>query len=127
EEDASYTARKSTATLYPAFRRTVGVMSGKPFAKQLTLQDDVPPKIQDLAQDIDAQGTSLHVFASKLAQEALSHGLCGVLVDFTRTGEVKTLADERKVGARPYFVWIKHDQILGWKTERTNGVLRLSM
>ncbi len=126
ETTEAYASRLAVATLYPAFRRTVGVMSGKPFSKQLTLNEDVPPRLQELADDVDGQGTSLHVFASRRAAEVLSHGICGVLVDFTRTGQVRTLADERAMGARPYFVPIAHDQILGWRTIQTPNGLRLS-
>ena len=36
EDSGSYTARLSTATLFPAYARTVSVLSGKPFSKPLT-------------------------------------------------------------------------------------------
>lgn len=121
EEAAAHTARLNTATLYPAFRRTVSVMAGKPFSKELVLSEDAPPRIRELAENIDAQGTSLHVFASRICAEAISHGICGILVDHTRATEVRTLADERTLGARPYFVHVKHDQILGWRVEQAAG------
>lgn len=128
EEQAAYSIRLNTATLYPAFRRTVRVMAGKPFSKAVNLGEDVPEPIQALAEDIDAQGNSLHVFISRLAEEAIAWGLAGVLVDFSRTGGIASnLAEEKAIGARPYFVRVRHDQILGWKTERTiDGVQRLS-
>src|SRR5688572_23879174 len=66
EEVASYNARLATATLFPAYKRTVSVMAGKPFAKELTLSDDTPKSIQDWAADIDRQGVSLHAFASEM-------------------------------------------------------------
>lgn len=119
EEGKSYAARLATATLFPAFRRTIGVMAGKPFSKQLVLQEDAPPRIVELCQNVDRRGASLHVFISRLLPECLSHGIAGVLVDFTRTGEARTLADERSMGARPYCVHIRHDQILGWKADAT--------
>jgi hypothetical protein len=33
EDEEAYRARLHTATLFPAFRRTVNVMGGKPFSK----------------------------------------------------------------------------------------------
>ena len=126
EEQGSYDARICTATLFPAFGRTVGVMAGKPFSKQLTLSDDVPPEIVEHAENIDLEGRNLHTFASDVMTEALAYGLCGVLVDYPETrGMVRTVADQNAIGARPYFVFIKHGQILGWQTERINGVLKL--
>lgn len=128
EEQASYAARLATATLFPAFRRTVGVMSGKPFAKALTLGDDVPPKLRDMLDDCDLEGRNLHTFAADLMAHPLAYGMCGVLVDYPETGDqVRTLADEQAVGARPYLVMIHHRQILGWLTEKVQGVTRLAM
>lgn len=126
-EDAdSYRARLNASTLFPAFRRTLSVMSGKPFARELTLGEDAPPKVAELCQDVDLQGNSLHVFAGRLFREALAYGLCGVLVDYPTTSGARTLADERTLGARPYFVHVRHDQILGWKIEGTGGRARLT-
>lgn len=125
ESFESYHARLSTATLFPAFARTLGVMAGKPFSKALTYGDDVPDRIREWCDDADLQGTNLHAFAADLLAEALGYGLCGVLVEYPRTDGVRTVADERAVNARPYLVRYNHDQILGWQSARTNGVTRL--
>lgn len=125
-EDAdSYRARLNASTLFPAFRRTLSVMAGKPFARELTLGKDTPPRIVELCQDVDLQGNSLHVFAARLFREALAYGMCGTLVDYPTTSGARTLADERNLGARPYFVHVRHDQILGWKLEDAGGRTRL--
>src|SRR6478672_13164360 len=60
EEAASYSARLATATLFPAYRRTVGVMASKPFSEKLALSEDAPASIVQWAEDIDRQGVSLH-------------------------------------------------------------------
>jgi hypothetical protein len=126
-EDAdAYRARLNASTLSPAFRRTLSVMAGKPFARELTFGEDAPPQIVELCQDCDLQGNSLHVFASRLFREALAYGLCGVLVDYPTTSGARTLADERRIGARPYFVHVRHDQILGWRIDESGGRLRLA-
>ena len=94
EEADSYRFRLSTATLHPAFSRTVDVLSAKPFSKALQLSDDVPARIRAWADDIDLEGRNLHVFAADLCEEALSHGICGVLVEYPRADGVRTRADE---------------------------------
>lgn len=122
EDQDDYDYRLKTSTLFPAFARTVGVMTGKPFAKELTLSEDVPPRIKELAQDIDGEGRSLHAFCADLMSEAVSIGFGGILVDFTRTeGKARTQAEEKAIGARPYWVHVKHSQILGWKVGKVNG------
>ena len=109
----------------PAYRRTVSVMSGKPFAKALTYGEDVPPRIREMCDDIDRQGRNLHAFAADAFFRTLAFGIAGIHVDYPRLTGVRTLADERAAGARPYFRLIRHNQILGWKTDEVGGALRL--
>ncbi len=126
EETDSYKVRLATATLFPAYARTISVLTGKPFSKQLTYGEDVPPGIKDLLDDVDLQGRNLHAFAADLASEAMAYGLCGILVDCPPNPGAKTLAEEQKAGIRPYFVHVRHNAILGWKTEKSGGAVRLS-
>lgn len=127
EDGEDYQYRLNTATLFPAYARTVGVMTGKPFSKEITLSEDTPPRIVELAQDIDGEGRSLHAFAADLMGEAMSFGFGGILVDYTRTeGAARTQADEKAIGARPYWVHIKHGQLLGWKVGKIKGVAALT-
>src|SRR5690606_7614304 len=60
EESESYQTRLTTATLFPAFSRTLSVMAGKPFAKQLTFGEDVPNQIVEWCDDCDLEGRNLH-------------------------------------------------------------------
>lgn len=124
EDLDAYKARLATATLFPAYRRTVSVMVGKPFAKELTWSDDADPDILKWADDIDREGVSLHVFAAEMFEESF-FGLAGILVEAPRpvatTGAVATVQDQKAAGVRPYFVRVKHNQILGWRTEARDG------
>lgn len=119
ESDEDYAYRLSTSTLFPAFERTCGVMAGKPFAKELTL-NKVPVAVEGYLGDVDGEGRSLHAFASDIFDvSAIKYGFGGILVDYTKTeGQARTVADEKAMGARPYMVHIKHSQILGYKTKR---------
>lgn len=123
EDDAAYRDRLSTATLFPAFRRTVGVMAGKPFSRQLVL-DGASGQIEQWAEDIDRQGVNLHAFASEMMVETLAYGLCGILVEAPRPvvmGRPATRAEELAAGVRPYFVRIHHNQIIGFRVGTVNG------
>ena len=126
EEASAYNARLATATLLPAYRRTVNVMAGKPFSRPLTLE--APESILAWAEDIDRQGVNLHSFASEMFEESF-YGLAGILVEYPRMVPVKTgrtVAQVEASGARPYFVRVMHSQILGWRTESVGGRVRLS-
>ena len=126
EDTASYMARLATATLFPAYSQTISVLTGKPFSKPLTIGEDVPKRFAPWLEDVDLEGRNLHAFAADLCAEALGYGFCGILVDYPPTEGVKTVADEQKSGARPYFVHVSHGAILGWRTEKIKGGLRLS-
>lgn len=137
EEPAAYNSRLATATLFPAYRRTVSVMAGKPFAKALTLTD-ADARIEEWAKDIDRGGVNLHAFSGEMFEESF-YGLAGILVDYPdqrprdAAGKVvegpvpkRTVAQVEASGARPYFVRIMHAQILGWQIAVTPRGVRLS-
>ncbi len=125
EHPEDYKARLSVATLFPAFRRTVSVMTGKPFAKPLNLSDDTPAQIKDWSTDIDNEGVNLHAFAAEMFAEGLAYGLAGILVDAPKALETgarpPSRAEQARAKVRPYFVRVRHGQILGWRSEVVNG------
>lgn len=122
EDEKAYKTRLSVAVLFPAFGRTVTTLAGKPFSNPLTLDDDVPETIRKMCEDIDLQGRNLHTFAADVMETALALGQTGILVDFPRKSEeVRTLADERALGLRPYALEIKPHQLRGWRAAYLNG------
>ena len=60
EDEAPYRSRLATATLFPAYARTVSVLTGKPFSKPVAYGEDIPPRIRDWLEDVDLQGRNLH-------------------------------------------------------------------
>ena len=126
EDGPSYDARLATATLFPAYARTISVLSGKPFSKPLTIGEDVPKRFGSWLDDIDLQGRNLHTFAADLCAEALGYGFCGILVDVPPAEGVRTVADEQKAGVRPYFVHVTHNSILGWRAQKVKGGMALT-
>lgn len=126
EDAKSYKARLETATLFPAYSRTVSVLTGKPFSKPVTIGDDVPARLVEWLDDVDLEGRNLHAFAADLCHNALAYGLCGILVDCPPAVGVRTREEEQKAGIRPYFVHVRHDAILGWRAEKQGGSLVLT-
>jgi hypothetical protein len=126
EEEPSYNSRLKTATLFPAYARTISVLTGKPFSKPITIGEDVPSKIQEWLENVDLEGRNLHAFAADLCSNALAYGLCGILVDCPPADGVRTVADEKAAGLRPYFIHVRHDAIIGWRTEKRGGSIILT-
>ena len=128
EEQREYDARLGCSTLFPAFERTVQTLSEKPFSRPLVVGDDVPGQIKEHLDDVDMQGRNLHAFAGDCFKQALADGLAGILVEFpTAEGApalasgVRTQADERRAGLRPYWVLVRAHQLLGWRAQRVEA------
>lgn len=126
EDEASYSDRLGTATLFPAYERTVSILVGKPFSKPITYDETIPPRVAELLDDVDREGRNLHTFAASLAHDMLGYGFCGVLVDCPPSptvlaGRKPSVADERQAGIRPYFVHVRGQQILGWRERQVGG------
>ncbi|WP_259275278.1 DUF4055 domain-containing protein [Yersinia canariae] len=121
EDNDFYKNRLNTATLFPAFARTVEVLSGKPFSRPVTWGDDVPQRISVMFDDIDMQGRNLHSFLADVCESAISDGICGILVEHPPVVAGLTIAQEKAIGARPYFATISADSLLDYKSTRVNG------
>jgi|SRR5581483_10481897 len=121
EDDQSYKDRLATATLHPLFKRTAIVMAAKPLSRAITFKD-VPETIQELTAKIDDEGNTLHSFVADLMLDIVARGISGVLVDYPKVPRsIKTRAQEKAFGARPYFVRYPPGTVLGWRTEKRAG------
>lgn len=132
EEEEAYKTRLAVATLFPAYQRTIEVLSAKPFSKALTFGDDVPKRLLPWYENVDRMGRNLHSFLSEVGQRALGFGFSSILVDYppTRDKDGKQLyvtkAEEDQAGVRPYFVEIQAKSILGWLPENPESAEALT-
>ncbi len=116
EHEDSYKARLKSAVLFPAFSRTTAVMAAKPFSRPMTIGDNTPAEVQDLFEDIDRYRTDLQPFMAQVMVNCLQYGLMGVLVDSPKRGRgIKTKAQEKAAGIRPYLTQYTASSILGWR------------
>lgn len=121
EDPKHYEYRLSTSTLFPAFSVTVEALSGKPFSRKCELSEDAPANFREWQEDIDLEGRNLHSFAADVLEDAMANGMAGILVEYPKAEGVRTRAQEREAGARPYWVHIKLKQILGYQKARIAG------
>jgi hypothetical protein len=116
EEPDDYNARLELATLFPAFEETLGVMTGRVFAKTVQLSDKVPAWMRDeVLDDVDFSGRNFHAFLRAEFYGSLSHGLRHVLVDAPEAGPNLTIEQAKAQRIRPYLVPIHPRRVLGWK------------
>jgi hypothetical protein len=131
ESQLAYTVRLIRTTLFNAFAKTVGDMTGKVFQKEIQLADSVPAEIVAFAEDIDLTGRHINVFARDVFYDGLQAGGCYILVDLPPSvqradGAPATLADEKAAGLRPFLVDIPVENLIGWKSTFIDGAETLT-
>lgn len=116
-----YDERLERSVLTNVTELTLDFLVGKPFAKQVMLNEDVPPQLVEYAEDIDLQGNDLHRFCQLWFREALLKGYAHVLIDTPAMSEAVTLADQRRLNLRPYWVQITPDNLIAAEARRVRG------
>lgn len=118
EKDEAYDNRLKRSFLYGAFADAVDRIVAKPFSNPVTLKGETPPAFAAIVKDADLCGSDLTLFARCVFEDAVVHGLSHILVDHPATGGGLNAKEERDLGIRPYFVHVKADQLIGWRTKR---------
>lgn len=128
EDKEDYQKRLAVATLLPAYEETINQNVGRVFAEPIQLGENVPDLLKEHAKNFDLEGTRLDVWAQSFFGLAMQYGLAHALVDYPRvdTEQVKTRADEKASGARPYATMLNPRQVIGWKSKMTAGKVVLT-
>jgi hypothetical protein len=125
EDGQNYSSRLNRSVFLNAFGHTVEGLTGFVFSKDPVLGEDVPPAIEEHWENIDLTGNHGDVFCRELLQDALTTGHVAILVEYPATGGTQTAADESSKASpfpiRPYWVPIKKDDILSWRSTVLNG------
>jgi hypothetical protein len=113
ETDKSYEHRRKNAKFVNIFSDIVENIASKPFTQEVALVDQSANEaINVIAEDVDRAGNHLHVFASELFLSGLYNAIDWIFVDHTRVPEGATLADERAMGSRPFWVRVAATDML---------------
>jgi hypothetical protein len=126
ESVEAFNARLARSTLYEAFKRAVVSMAARPFSEAVKFGEDMPEPVRELCDDIDLEGRDLQAFGHQSFEVAMAYGLSHILVEYPTVTGVQTLAEQRAIGARPYWVHIDPKNVLGWRSERIRGVQTLT-
>ena len=121
DQDADeYGAYVKRAEFYNATARTKVALVGLLFAKLPKV--NLPDAIRIITDNISLDDDTLEAMAKNIADECLSVGRCGVLVDLPNTqkaGYSKLEAEQLKL--RAYAVLYTAENIINWKTTKING------
>lgn len=115
ETPENYKNRLAATTLLNMTELTLESLVGKPFSDPLKLKGE-PAAIATFQEDVDMQGTNLHVFARGWMREGIAKGFSHVLIDMPKThvpeGVQRTLADDQAENMRPYWSRICPENVL---------------
>lgn len=120
ESQADYSERLARSVFFNIAEHTVEGLTGYVFREDPVLSDDVPVQIRDDWENLDLQGTHGDVLLREIFEDALTVGHAGILVDYPDTGGEQTHGDELRE-IRPYWVPIKKEDIMSWRTVSEYG------
>ena len=126
ESPKNYANRLERSIFTNFYRRTKEGLVGLIFRVDPELNEDVPPPIAEHLENIDNEGTHIDVFARGIEEDAMEAGHAAIFVEFPKTTGEQTRADEDAFGLRPYWLPIKKENILSWRTTVENGVRLLT-
>ena len=128
ESNNAYSERLNRTVLLNVTKLTLETWVGRPFREPLSdelLTDDQ----REWFNDVDMQGQNLDIFSRDLFREGLAKGMTHVLVDFPQvqvSDRPRTLEDDIREGARPYFTHVKPENLFYAHSEVVEGVERLT-
>jgi len=127
-----YNSRIAATTLLNMVEQTLNSLASKPFSDPIQLGDDIPERIKDsILPNVDLQGNNIGIFGRDWFKEGLAKSFAHVLVDspkpkLKKDGTTRTLDDDRKEGVRPYWVFIKPENIIGADVAYIDGIETLT-
>ncbi len=118
ESKKSYERRLATSVLFGGFETTLSTMVGMPFAKPISVGEDVPARLRLLTEDIDQAGNRLEVFAKERFRGGLAKGSDHIFVDMD-AATPETAADD--LIRRPRWVPVSAEQLIDLRTGMVEG------
>lgn len=115
EQDESYDNRLARSVCPPYYQRLERMLAGMLTRKPVRLEE-VSDTVREQLFDVDLQGNDLNIWTYELGRKMVRYGHAGVLVDAPAAGE----------NGRPYWVTYTPRDILGWRTEMSDGAQKLS-
>jgi len=126
ETAQNYEIRLKRPSFYNSFSRAHEALTGLVFQKDPVIDTSVPTLIQEHLVNVDNAGTNVMAFLKFVFDDILVAGHGAILVDMPTViaADSLTLGEERSnanLGIRPYWNYIRKDNIVSWRTVVENG------
>lgn len=134
ESTKSYARRLQKAVLAPFFKRAVNFSTGKAFYKPITIQavkdkGTLSDKIIELVNDANKKGDSFAKFCNTSFKDAWAKGLGFIYVEAPAfdTDSVLTEAEAKKIGYRPYLVYVPAEDVLDIEINEAGQIIYVKL
>ena len=117
EDYTAYLARVNRAVFSPYTQRLIRAAAGLILRKPITLTGD-PYWSEIFSKNVDGCGSDLDEYARRSLICALTYGHSHTLVDFPAPTGARSLAEERALNRRPYWIEIDPADVYGWRLDR---------
>lgn len=126
EAEQDYRFRLKCTKLTNVYRDIVEALASKPFEEEISILEDdekpPPSSISDFTEDVDGSGNNLTAFAAATFFNGINSAIDWIFVDFSKPdATIKTIADAKQAGVRPYWSHVLGRNILEVKSEVLNG------
>jgi hypothetical protein len=120
EDYSAYLARVNRAVFSPYTQRLIRAAAGLILRKPISVEGD-PYWTEVFNKNVDGCGSDVDEYARRQAICALTYGHCHTLVDFPAPTDARTLAEERALNRRPYWIEVEPKNIYGWRLDRDSN------
>ena len=120
EDYSAYLARVNRAVFTPYTQRLISGAAGLILRKPISIEGD-SYWTEVFNKDVDGCGSDLDEYARRLVMCALTYGHCHTLVDFPAPTNAKSLAEERALNRRPYWIEVDPTKVYGWRLDRESN------
>ena len=117
EDYQAYQSRVDRAVFSPYTQRLIRAATGLILRKPITLIGD-PYWTDVFAKDVDGCKSDLDEYARRVLICSLTYGQSHVLVDYPAPTGALSLAEERALNRRPYWIEVDPMNIYGWRLDR---------
>ena len=117
EDYSAYLARVNRAVFTPYTQRLIRAAAGLILRKPISVVGD-PYWTEVFNKDVDGCGSDLDEYARRLVTCALTYGHSHILVDFPAPSDARSLAEERALNRRPYWIEVDPTNVYGWRLDR---------
>lgn len=121
EDQIDYARRCKSAPWRPEFNDALAALIAKPFTQEISIKGAEDAEMKAFIEDVDTRGNNLTMFAKDTLENGIAAGLHAIFVENTVNVGLRTVAEEKAAGVRPYFIHVKAIDLIAVYIARVSG------